>query len=357
MFRWAFPGAIGLLALTGCASAQVRAAPSVPPQAPASGPVTLLAPVPAPGQPPPGLLTASAKLPALESGPAPAHDELSLPSTTTKRSRGPPAPPPRTLPRTRLGPPLTDAEVDHRYHHDPPRSAPPPWARRRRRPRQRRGHARGEHWQLLDPGRAWGTQETVDALVRVIERVNERFPGAPPLAIGHLSAKHRRPPQPPQAATSPAATPTSATTTRRHPPLRPRHGEDNLDLPRTWALLKAALNETTIDMIFIDRNVQRVLADYAARAGEDLAFLDHDLPGPRQERRRPDPPHPRPRQPHPLPLAQPRRRRRWGSRVARFVVIPRAPARRHDGARPRMPPPRASPPVTRRSARAAGTRS
>jgi len=326
MFRWAFPGAIGLLALTGCASAQVRPAPSVPPQAPSPGPVTLLAPVPAPGQPPPGLLTASAKLPALESGPAPAHDEEpALDDDDEIGSHGPGAAPATSLALT-----LSDAEVERRFRHDPASlgSASVGLA-----------HAgvllngvqmpTSDRWRLADPAHAWGTQETVDNLVHCIDRVNQRFPGTPPLNIGHLSARtggHLNPHKSHQSGRDADVGYYYKAGTR---PFIHATAE-NLDLPRTWALVKAAVTETTIDMIFMDQAVQRVLADYAARAGEDPAFLDQIF------------------QVRGKNAAAPIRHIhghdnhihfRWhnpgaeamGQRVARFVVIPRAPARRHDG--------------------------
>src|SRR5262249_36407374 len=100
---------------------------------------------------------------------------------------------------------------------------------------------------------------------------------------------------------------------------------DNLDIPRTWALLKAAIRDTTIDMIFIDHSVQRILVDYAATNGEDPAFLDEIFQirgvNPRAPIR-----HIRGHDNHihfrfHNPIAE-----EMGRRVARFVVIPRAPA-------------------------------
>jgi murein endopeptidase len=169
---------------------------------------------------------------------------------------------------------LSDAEIERRFHHEPGSLGPASV-----------GTAsagalvngvqmpKGERWQLLDPGRAWGTQETVDALVRCIDRVNLRFPGAPPLAVGHISARnggHLSPHRSHQSGRDADIGYYYKTGTRPFV----RASADNLDLPRTWALLKAALTETTVDMIFIDRGVQRVLADFAAQSGESAAFVD-----------------------------------------------------------------------------------
>ena len=49
-----------------------------------------------------------------------------------------------------------------------------------------------------------------------------------------------------------------------------RASEENLDLPRTWALVKAAIKETTVEMILIDRSVQRILAVHYPDADDRL---------------------------------------------------------------------------------------
>jgi penicillin-insensitive murein endopeptidase len=131
----------------------------------------------------------------------------------------------------------------------------------------------GERWVLLDPGRAWGTRETVDDLTRCIDRVNERFPGAPPLSIGHISAKsggHLSPHVSHQAGRDADVGYYYRTGTKPFV----HATEQNLDLPRTWALVRAALKETHVDMIFMDASIQKLLAAYALANGEDAALVD-----------------------------------------------------------------------------------
>jgi penicillin-insensitive murein endopeptidase len=162
----------------------------------------------------------------------------------------------------------------------------------------------------------------VDALARCFERVNQRFPGAPPVTVGHLSAKnggHLWPHRSHQSGRDAdvgyyykaGARPFIHATA------------DNLDLPRTWALVKAALRETTVEMILIDHTVQRALNDYAATNGEDPAFLDEVFQirgkNPRAAIR-----HIKGHDNHihfrfHNPVAE-----TMGKRVARFVVIPHA---------------------------------
>jgi penicillin-insensitive murein endopeptidase len=130
-----------------------------------------------------------------------------------------------------------------------------------------------DRWVLLDAGRAWGTKETVDALAHCIDRVNERFPGAPPISIGHISARsggHLSPHVSHQAGRD--ADVGYYYRTGNKPFVHAT--EQNLDLPRTWALVRAAIKETHVEMIFMDASVQRLLAAHALASGEDPAFVD-----------------------------------------------------------------------------------
>ncbi|MFO0613747.1 MAG: penicillin-insensitive murein endopeptidase [Polyangiaceae bacterium] len=132
---------------------------------------------------------------------------------------------------------------------------------------------KGDHWSITDPSHCWGTQETVDNLTLAIEKVNKTFENTPKLYIGHISAQHGghlKPHKSHQAGrdvdigyyyANGAGWYTTATA-------------DNLDKPRTWALVKALIQDTPVEMIFIDTAVQRVIKDYAASIGEDKKWLD-----------------------------------------------------------------------------------
>jgi penicillin-insensitive murein endopeptidase len=47
----------------------------------------------------------------------------------------------------------------------------------------------GTNWEVMHPGLAWGTRETVDALAHGIDAVAARFPDTPRAFVGDLSAK------------------------------------------------------------------------------------------------------------------------------------------------------------------------
>ncbi len=133
---------------------------------------------------------------------------------------------------------------------------------------------KGDAWTTVDDSRAYGTQETVDALVGAAKAVFERFPGAR-LRVCHVGAKEGgwlRPHQSHQsgrdadlgfyyrAGVNPGA------------PTRPR--EQELDPAQNWALLKALVTSSDVQFILVDQRVQRVLYDYALKAGEPKAWLD-----------------------------------------------------------------------------------
>lgn len=139
---------------------------------------------------------------------------------------------------------------------------------------------KGSMWRLVNPVQTWGTEETVDALIRVIKYVNAKHPGTPPLYIGDISEKHGG---------------------HVRPHISHQSGRDidlgfyyttgahwfrtatraNLDLARTWTLIRAFIMLTDVERIFIDRRVQKLLRNYAASIGEDAAWLDSIFGGPR----------------------------------------------------------------------------
>jgi len=132
----------------------------------------------------------------------------------------------------------------------------------------------GSFWRVRDPRESWGTDETIGYVVTAIESVEARYPGSPPVVIGDLSdPKGGR-----------------LNRHRSHQAGRDadigfyyRRGEvdtflaarrKDLDLPRTWALVRALLTETDVDRIFVDRSVMSVLYAHALEEGEDRLWLD-----------------------------------------------------------------------------------
>jgi murein endopeptidase len=133
---------------------------------------------------------------------------------------------------------------------------------------------KGERWTLIDAPNAWGTRETIDDLVRSINKVNEQFPGAPPLSIGHISGKHGGYLSPHKSHQSGRDVDIGYYYRTASPRWFTWARADNLDFEKTWAFLKATIAGGLVEMIFIDRSIQRLLSDYAAKHSEDEAWLD-----------------------------------------------------------------------------------
>ncbi len=132
----------------------------------------------------------------------------------------------------------------------------------------------GDRWEIVSPLRAWGTQETIDALITAIDAVHERFPGAHKLSIGHLSREsggrlypHRSHQSGRDVDIGYYYVPEKAEWYR---PATPQ----TLDLDRSWALVRSFVVDTDVEMIFIDRSVQKLLKEHALALGEDPGWLD-----------------------------------------------------------------------------------
>jgi murein endopeptidase len=132
----------------------------------------------------------------------------------------------------------------------------------------------GEAWELMVPVHAFATGETVRALSAAIGEVHATFPGSHALAIGEMSAEFGGP---------------------LYPHLSHQAGRDvdlgyyylpvvkgiwyvpanklTLDVPRSWALVKALLATGDVEYLFIDRRVQALLQAHAIASGEDRAWL------------------------------------------------------------------------------------
>lgn len=136
----------------------------------------------------------------------------------------------------------------------------------------------GEHWRLMSPDCAWGTEETVGFIARCIDSVNDTFPETPPLPMGHISSRNGGP-------LSPHVSHQSGRDVDLGyyyvdgSPWYTRARESNLDRPRTWHLVRCLIVDTDIQMILIDSSLQRWLRAYARSIGEDPDWLDSVFEG------------------------------------------------------------------------------
>jgi murein endopeptidase len=132
----------------------------------------------------------------------------------------------------------------------------------------------GPLWRIRDVSEAWATQETVDFLRTSIEAVERLHPGSPAVVIGDLSrpqggpiGRHRSHQCGRDADIGWYVTSGSSLVIRRGV-------VQNLDVARSWALIRAFITETDVERIFVDSAIQRVLYRHAISVGEDRAWLD-----------------------------------------------------------------------------------
>jgi penicillin-insensitive murein endopeptidase len=131
----------------------------------------------------------------------------------------------------------------------------------------------GPHWVVVNPQRAFGTEETVASVTAAIRSVVEVFPDSPKLYVGDISGP-------------------------RGGYIRPHHSHqsgrdvdlglyyskgsawfvraraDNLDRARSWALVNALIDDPNVEIIFVDRSIQRLLKEHALKQGESRERLD-----------------------------------------------------------------------------------
>ncbi len=131
----------------------------------------------------------------------------------------------------------------------------------------------GQLWRIRQPETAWATAETIAFLETAIDTVEARHPGSPPVLVGDISSrpggrlKRHKSHQCGRDAdlgwyfTNGVGNSLQTATSR------------NLDLDRSWELVRAFVTETDVDRIFIDRSIQRLLWRHALERGEDREWL------------------------------------------------------------------------------------
>lgn len=131
----------------------------------------------------------------------------------------------------------------------------------------------GDNWRLVDSEDAWGTQETVDYLQTAINAVAEAFPGTLPLPIGHISDRDGGPLRPHISHQAGRDVDLGYYYVGDGSWYR-RANAETLDVERTWALVRALVTRTDVELILIDARLQRLLRAHAESVGEDPDWLD-----------------------------------------------------------------------------------
>jgi murein endopeptidase len=132
----------------------------------------------------------------------------------------------------------------------------------------------GRLWSIRNPVETYGTTETIGFIIEAVETVNAEFPGSPRLVIGDISRRDggRLDLHASHQVGRDADIGFYYRTGEADDFRRPRRNE--LDAPRTWALVRAFITETDVNRIFLDRSIQRILYSHALEIGEDRDWLD-----------------------------------------------------------------------------------
>src|SRR5262249_2519859 len=128
-------------------------------------------------------------------------------------------------------------------------------------------------WTVVSPTRAWATQETLDYLVAALKEVRRLHPNAPPLRVNQMSAQDGGY-LPPHKSHQSGRDVDLAFYYRVAPPTRTRDRYRFIEPELNWALIKALVTQGDVQLILVDRKVQKVLYDYAFRSGENKEWLD-----------------------------------------------------------------------------------
>jgi penicillin-insensitive murein endopeptidase len=128
-------------------------------------------------------------------------------------------------------------------------------------------------WHIVDPANSYGTPEAIASITSAVNQVTLAYPESPPLYVGHLSAP-----------TGGKLRPHKSHQSGRDVDLGyyyrgggkwyARANARNLDVERTWALVKAFAEDPNVEAIFMDRSVQFLLRSHARKRGEDARFVD-----------------------------------------------------------------------------------
>ena len=128
-------------------------------------------------------------------------------------------------------------------------------------------------WRIINPERAFATDETIRDLEAAVATVAALFPGSPPLGVGDLSRETGGYVRPHRSHQSGRDADVGYYYLGEHK-WYTKASAANLDRPRTWQLLKALMSETDVEFVFMDRSIQHFLREYALSVGEDPVFLD-----------------------------------------------------------------------------------
>lgn len=129
-------------------------------------------------------------------------------------------------------------------------------------------------WKRVDPSHTWATPETIEYLSKVLHSVAERYPDTQVVSIGHLSAQYGGPLRPHVSHQSGRDVDLGFYYAKQANAWYQRANEQNLDLERTWWLIRSLVLETDIEMILLDQSLSKLVEAFALDAGESREWVE-----------------------------------------------------------------------------------
>ena len=124
------------------------------------------------------------------------------------------------------------------------------------------------------PELAYGTQETVAALTLAFRAVHKQFPSSAPARLSHIGLADGGYLRPHRSHQSGRDADIGFFYKNDAVPGGRARREKLIDPARNWALLRTLVTQTDVQVILVDRGIQKVLRTYALEASEDSAFVN-----------------------------------------------------------------------------------
>ncbi len=128
----------------------------------------------------------------------------------------------------------------------------------------------GKEWVIVNPPKSYATEEVVNYIITAAKTVREKFPDAPPLRINDLSAEkggYIRPHKSHQNGRD-VDIGFFYIYDSKNPKIK------SFDVEKNWEFIKAIITKTDVQVILVDRRIQKKLYDYAKSIGENEEWLN-----------------------------------------------------------------------------------
>lgn len=141
----------------------------------------------------------------------------------------------------------------------------------------------GKHYHVKWKAAAWGTGEAVRSIQSAVSDYKRRMPGGPKVHVGDIS-KRGGGKFPPHVSHQKGRDVDVGYVLKGEKANETRFisaGSKNLDVARTWRLLKAFIDTGTVTYIFVDYKLQKLLYEHAKKKGASESLLDELFQYPR----------------------------------------------------------------------------